>query len=90
MPVHESSALTARSQPKPSSAEPIERFVGALRLRAPCNDRASARFYYRPPCIRHRPFIIAGDWQAFPLDFVRAPHLRLRCMGNLLCIGLFL
>ena len=23
-------------------------------------------------------------------DFVRAPHLRLRCMGNLLCIGLFL
>jgi len=35
-----------------------------------------------PPCIRQRPFFIAGDWQALPLAFVRAPHLGLRCMGK--------
>ena len=37
----------------------------------------------RPPCIRHRPFGIAGDWERLRL-LARA----LRCMGNLLCIGL--
>jgi hypothetical protein len=39
-----------------------------------------------PPCIRHRPFDIAGDWQA---DFlrVRAPQRGLRCIGSLLCMG---
>jgi hypothetical protein len=49
VPVHESSALTARSQPKPSSAEPIERFVGALRLRPPCNDRLQPVTIAWPP-----------------------------------------
>jgi hypothetical protein len=33
---------------------------------------------------------MAGDSQGLPLRFVRAPHLGLRCMGNLLCMGLFL
>ena len=82
-------SLPARSQPKPSSAEPIERFVGALRLRAPCNDRASARFYYlsaRPVTARRASgidhLVIAGDWQAFPLDFVRAPHLAAEVRGQ--------
>ena len=39
-----------------------------------------------PPCIRQRPFGIAGDWHRLPLR-VRAPHRRLRCMGNLLSMG---
>ena len=30
-----------------------------------------------------------GDWHCIPV-LVRAPHRRLRCMGNLLCMGLFL
>ena len=42
-----------------------------------------------PPCIRQRPFAIAGDWHGVPLR-VRAPQRGLRCMGNLLCMGLFL
>src|SRR5689334_2233429 len=42
-----------------------------------------------PPCIRQRPFVIAGDRHSRPLR-VCAPHRRLRCMGNLLCMGLFL
>src|SRR3954452_827293 len=36
-----------------------------------------------PPCIRHRPFGIAGAWHDLRLR-VRAPHRGLRCMGNLL------
>ena len=43
----------------------------------------------RPPCIRQRPFGIAGDWQGFPL-LVRAPQRLLRFMGELLCMGLIL
>jgi len=43
----------------------------------------------RPPCIRQRPFGIAGDWQGFPL-LVRAPQRLLRFMGKLLCMGLIL
>src|SRR4029077_4291281 len=43
----------------------------------------------RPPCIRQRPFCIAGDRHRLPLR-VRAPHRGLRCRGNLLCTGLFL
>src|SRR5690348_7429303 len=42
-----------------------------------------------PPCIRQRPFRIAGDRHCWALR-VRAPHRGLRCMGNLLCMGLFL
>jgi hypothetical protein len=42
-----------------------------------------------PPCIRQRPFGIAGDRQRLPL-LVRAPHRRLRCMVNLPCMGLIL
>jgi len=42
-----------------------------------------------PPCIRQRPFRIAGDWQGVPAR-VRARQLGLRCMGNLPCMGLFL
>ena len=42
-----------------------------------------------PPCIRHRPFAIAGAWHEFQLR-VRAPHRGLRCMGNLLRILLAL
>jgi hypothetical protein len=40
-------------------------------------------------CIRHRPFGIAGDWHRIPF-LVRAPHRRLTCIGNLLCMGLIL
>src|SRR5262249_11680311 len=36
-----------------------------------------------PPCIRHRPFGIAGAWQGVPF-LVRAPHRGLRCIANLL------
>src|SRR5262245_1665339 len=43
-----------------------------------------------PPCILHRPLAIAGDWQGLPILFVRARHLGLRCMGNLLCMRLIL
>jgi hypothetical protein len=43
----------------------------------------------RPPCSRHRPFGIAGDRHPLPL-LVRAPHRRLRCIGDLLCMGLIL
>jgi hypothetical protein len=32
---------------------------------------------------------IAGDWHRFPF-LVRAPYRRLRCMGNLPCVGLIL
>ena len=42
-----------------------------------------------PPCIRQRPFGIAGDRHGLPLR-VRAPHRGLRCIGNLLCIRLIL
>jgi hypothetical protein len=42
-----------------------------------------------PPCSRHRPFGIAGDWHRLPL-LVRVPHRRLRCIGDLLCMGLIL
>src|SRR5438094_6002676 len=35
-----------------------------------------------PPCIRHRPFGIAGARHEFPLR-VRAPHRGVRCIGNL-------
>src|SRR6266567_3987920 len=35
-----------------------------------------------PPCIRQRPFGIAGDRHGLPLR-VRALHRGLRCMGNL-------
>jgi len=42
-----------------------------------------------PPCIRHRPFGIAGARHDFRFR-VRAPHRGLRCMGNLLRIGLSL
>ena len=43
---------------------------------------------FATPCILHRPFGIAGDWHA---DFlrVRTPRRGLRCIGNLLCMGLF-
>jgi hypothetical protein len=42
-----------------------------------------------PPSIRHRPFAIAGDRHGVPA-LVRARQRGLRCMGNLLCMGLFL
>ena len=42
-----------------------------------------------PPCSLHRPFGIAGDWHRLPC-LVRAPHRWLRCIGNLLCMGLIL
>jgi hypothetical protein len=42
-----------------------------------------------PPCIRQRPFIIAGDWHGVPA-LVRARQRGLKCMGNLLCMRLFL
>ncbi len=42
-----------------------------------------------PPCIRHRPFGIAGAWHEVRLR-VQAPHRGLRCMGNLLRILLAL
>ena len=41
------------------------------------------------PCIRQRPFGVAGDWHGIPLR-VLAPQRELRCMGNLLCRGLIL
>jgi len=41
-----------------------------------------------PPCIRQRPFAIAGDWHRLPLRVV-APQRALCCMGNLLCMGWF-
>ena len=40
-----------------------------------------------PPCIRQRPFFIAGDWQGLPRR-VRARHRGAWCMGK--CMGLFL
>ena len=42
-----------------------------------------------PPCMRHLPFGIAGDWHGLPF-LVRAPQRGLWCMGNLLCMGLIL
>ena len=42
-----------------------------------------------PPCIRQRPFAIAGERHGGPAR-VLAPQRGLRCMGNLLCTGLFL
>src|SRR5215210_8624748 len=39
--------------------------------------------------MRQRPFGIAGDWHRLPC-LVRAPQRWLRCMGNLLCMGLIL
>jgi HD-GYP domain-containing protein (c-di-GMP phosphodiesterase class II) len=36
-----------------------------------------------------RSFGIAGDWHGLPLR-VRAPHRGLRCIGDLLCMGLIL
>jgi hypothetical protein len=39
--------------------------------------------------MRQRPFGIAGDRHGLAL-LVRAPHRLLRCMGNLLCMGLIL
>jgi hypothetical protein len=39
--------------------------------------------------VRRRPFGIAADRQGLPF-LVRAPHRRLRCMGNLFCTGLIL
>src|SRR5262249_13832929 len=40
-----------------------------------------------PPCIRQRPFFIAGDWHGLPRR-VRARHRSAWCMGK--CMGLFL
>jgi hypothetical protein len=40
-----------------------------------------------PPCIRHRPLRIAGDRHELPRR-VGAPQRGLRCIDNLLCIGL--
>src|SRR5256885_16760113 len=40
-----------------------------------------------PPCIRHLPFAIAGDWHGFPLR-VRAPQRFARCISK--CMGLIL
>ena len=42
-----------------------------------------------PPCIRQRPFVIAGDRQGVPV-LVRARQRGLKCICNLLCTGLFL
>ena len=42
-----------------------------------------------PPCIRQRPFFIAGDWHGVPRR-VRARHRRTRCIGKLLCMRLIL
>ena len=42
-----------------------------------------------PPCIRQRPFGIAGDLHRLP-PLVRAPHRRLKCMGNSPCMMLLL
>jgi len=42
-----------------------------------------------PPCIRHLPLFIAGDLQRVPFR-VFAPKRGLRCIGNLLCMGLIL
>ena len=42
-----------------------------------------------PPCIRQRPFSIAGDRHDVPFR-VLAPQRGLRCIGNLLCMGLLL
>src|SRR5215475_589497 len=39
------------------------------------------------PCIRQRPFFIAGDWHWLPRR-VRARHRGAWCMGK--CVGLFL
>jgi hypothetical protein len=39
-----------------------------------------------PPCIRHRPFGIAGARHDFP-PRVRAPQRGVSCMGNLLRMG---
>ena len=40
-----------------------------------------------PPCMRHRLFIIIGDWNKLP-RLVRARQRVARCIGN--CMGLFL
>jgi hypothetical protein len=40
-----------------------------------------------PPCIRHLPLVIGGDWQGLPAR-VRAPHLFPPCISK--CMGLFL
>jgi hypothetical protein len=40
-----------------------------------------------PPCIRQRPFFIAGDWHGLSRR-VRARHRGAWCMGK--CMGLFL
>src|SRR5258708_3655990 len=42
-----------------------------------------------PPCIRHLPFDIAGDWHGLPFR-VWAWHRGLWRMGNFFCMGLFL
>jgi hypothetical protein len=52
----------------------------------------SPSFSYRirlPPCIRHRPFAIAGDWHG-DAALVRARQRGVRCMGTCFCEGLFL
>ena len=68
----------------------------AWRLPRRCRGHACGHWRYPsvrrarlPPCIRQRPFTIVGDRHGLPVR-VRAPQRGLRCMGNLLCMGLFL
>ena len=75
------------STTRPSRLPAIDRLEGFPCLKAfvlPTGAPGDA-----PPCIRQRSFVIAGDRHGIPL-LVLAPHRGLRCMGNLLCIGLFL
>ena len=77
----------------PSHSATASQSRAGSRLLPPCSVRALRRSCYpseRPAmvrrAIRQRPFGIAADRQRRPL-LVRAPHRRLRCMGNLFCMG---
>ena len=59
---------------------------GAFRLRPRGRQASVTRGHSQE---RQRPFGVAEDRHGLPL-LVRAPHLWLRCMGNLLCVGLIL
>ena len=74
-----SAARSRRSATAPALYRPCLRAL-ALPIGAPGEA---------PPCIRQRPFAIAGDWHGVSAR-VRAWQRGLRCMGNLLCMGLIL
>jgi hypothetical protein len=86
---YETAELNRMSHNQPSTARTLRRAETAVQPATLETTRLLSGFPSGAIVIGQRPLVIAGDWQGVPAR-VRAWQRGLKCMGNLLCMGLFL